>query len=155
MSEKPTRVEVGQRWHSSYGSGDVTVTSVSAAGRVELSSGSWTMADDMLAKEQFTFLGAPSPCVACYPKPNQESDKLAREFLTGRRDFPRRPPMETPAAAPKVEPAPREPHPASCLMERWDEKGPRTALEAIRSRPKPEPYICPVDDWDLLPDAGR
>ncbi len=32
---------------------------------------------------------------------------------------------------------------------------PLSALEAIAAKKKPEPYICPVDDWDLLPDAGR
>jgi hypothetical protein len=28
-----------------------------------------------------------------------------------------------------------------------------TALQLIQSRKPPEPYICPVDDWDLLRDA--
>ena len=29
-----------------------------------------------------------------------------------------------------------------------------TALEAIQSRKKPEPWIPSVDEFDLLPDAG-
>jgi hypothetical protein len=36
---------------------------------------------------------------------------------------------------------------------RYPQGTPLTALQAIQSRPKPEPYICPVDDWDLLADA--
>jgi hypothetical protein len=31
--------------------------------------------------------------------------------------------------------------------------GNMTALQLIQSRKPPEPYICPVDDWDLLRDA--
>ena len=30
-----------------------------------------------------------------------------------------------------------------------------SALESIRSRKPPEPWRPSVDDWDLLPDAGR
>jgi len=30
-----------------------------------------------------------------------------------------------------------------------------SALQVIQARKKPEPYIPSVDEWDLLPDAGR
>jgi hypothetical protein len=30
-----------------------------------------------------------------------------------------------------------------------------TALQLIQSRKPPEPYICPVDDWDLLPGVDE
>jgi hypothetical protein len=32
---------------------------------------------------------------------------------------------------------------------------PLTALQRIQARKKPEPWYPSVDDWDLLPDAGR
>jgi len=248
MSEKPTRVEVGQRWQFETAVRDVSPDEIR---RFE-SNGRWVDAEgyswrpeDLLASAKWTFLGyAPSPetgppvmgerrdrrgkaipaaclgcggeldgvervfvCVACYPKPNPESDKLAREFLTGRRDFPR-PPMETPPprgpikahgqnkcvhgnthhcapcdinrakakaaierlgatpATPKVEPAPKRRAdgvenlaPVAVRLgfsEDYDRNGnPVTALQRIQAKPKPEPYVCPVDDWDLLPDAGR
>jgi len=32
---------------------------------------------------------------------------------------------------------------------------PLSALGRVQAKKEPEPYVCPVDDWDLLPDAGR
>lgn len=62
-------------------------------------------------------------------------------------------PAAPPQKVPSVPPTPAIP--ASCQLERWDETGPRTALEAIQARKKPEPWYPSVDEWDLLPDAGR
>jgi len=154
-------------------------------------------------------------CAGCSPASipyTKEQKALIRAWKDGARDFPRRPPMETPAAAapkvepactkwrtggdycgeciecreriaalrrvpptPKVEPAPMPHAVYDDIRRACDEAGslgpghpfhmhaelvrpngrPLSALEAIQAKPKPEPYICPVDDWDLLPDAGR
>ena len=273
MSEKPTRVEVGQRWQSRYHAwweivrptGNDYWTTRNDRGETSQCSSEWLI-------DNGTFLGwapgyAPSPeteppvmgewhgdpigclscgskelhcvhfCAGCSPASipyTKEQKALILTWAKGARDFPRRPPMETPAAAapkvepactkwrtggdycgeciecreriaalrrvpptPKVEPAPMRPPPISPeeqakrappspdtliadvdnvrvapgkLLKSTPIKMPTppfrekynlttgqpiSALEAIQAKPKPEPYICPVDDWDLLPDAGR
>ena len=149
-------------------------------------------------------------CGPCWNSRRQELDQWYVERRAGRRDFPRRPPMETPPleprgpikahgqnkcvhgnthhcapcdinrakakaaierlgatpATPKVEPAPKRRAdgvenlaPVAVRLgfsEDYDRNGnPVTALQRIQAKPKPEPYVCPVDDWDLLLDAGR
>jgi len=143
MSEKPTRVEVGQRWQFETAVRDVSPDEIR---RFE-SNGRWVDAEgyswrpeDLLASAKWTFLGyAPSPetgppvmgeraggkpaaCLFCgSPKLEVYNDWACEPCIVkesigalagakiawdnGARDFPRRPPMETAAATPKVEPA--------------------------------------------------
>jgi len=42
----------------------------------------------------------------------------------------------------------------SCAVETRNDAGPLSALEAIKAKREPEPWVPSVDEYDLLPDAG-